>query len=54
MPARSSGSPITSSIFNPARLKLAMMQKEMPQRYWTNLPEAALIDPLAAAPANGA
>lgn len=37
-----------ASIFNPARLKLAMMQKEMPRRYWKNLPEAALIRPLAA------
>ena len=37
-----------ASIFNPARLKLAMMQKEMPRRYWKNLPEAALIQPLAA------
>ena len=36
------------SIFNPARLKLKMMQKEMPRRYWKNLPEAQLIDPLAA------
>ena len=35
-------------IFNPARLKLAMMQKEMPRRYWKNLPEAVLISPLAA------
>ena len=35
-------------IFNPARLKLAMMRKEMPRRYWKNLPEAALIQPLAA------
>lgn len=35
-------------IFNPARLKLAMMRKEMPQRYWKNLPEAVLIQPLAA------
>ncbi|MEO7242020.1 MAG: UdgX family uracil-DNA binding protein [Variovorax sp.] len=35
-------------IFNPARLKLAMMQKEMPRKYWHNLPEAALISPLAA------
>ncbi len=33
-------------IFNPARLKLAMMQKEMPRRYWRNLPEAELITPL--------
>ena len=35
------------SIFNPARLKLATMQREMPRRYWANLPEAALIEPLA-------
>jgi uracil-DNA glycosylase len=35
-------------IFNPARLKLAMMQKEMPRRYWHNLPEARLIGELAA------
>ena len=37
-----------ANIFNPARLKLAMMQKEMPRRYWHNLPEAELIAPLAA------
>ena len=36
------------SIFNPARLKLKMMQKEMPKRYWKNLPEAELITPLSA------
>lgn len=33
--------------FNPARLKLAMMRREMPTRYWKNLPEATLIDSLA-------
>lgn len=33
-------------IFNPARLKPAMMRKEMPRRYWKNLPEAQLIAPL--------
>ncbi len=33
-------------IFNPARLKTDMMKKEMPQRYWRNLPEAALITEL--------
>jgi DNA polymerase len=32
-----------ASIFNPARLKTAAMQAEMPKRYWRNLPEAALI-----------
>ncbi len=37
------------NIFNPARLKLAMMRKEMPVRYWKNLPEATLISPLTAA-----
>jgi probable DNA metabolism protein len=37
------------NIFNPARLKMKMMQKEMPRKYWRNLPEAALIAPLAAA-----
>jgi probable DNA metabolism protein len=36
------------SIFNPARLKMKMMQKEMPRKYWRNLPEAQLIAPLAA------
>ncbi len=36
------------NIFNPARLKLKMMQKEMPRYYWKNLPEAALIQPLTA------
>jgi DNA polymerase len=35
-----------ASIFNPARLKVKMMQKEMPKRYWRNLPEAALIEGL--------
>ncbi len=37
-----------ASIFNPARLKLEHMQGEMPKKYWRNLPEAALIAPLAA------
>ncbi len=34
------------NIFNPARLKIKMTQKEMPRRYWKNLPEATLIQPL--------
>ena len=34
--------------FNPARLKLKAMHKEMPRKYWHNLPEAVLISPLAA------
>lgn len=33
-------------IFNPARLNPTMMRKEMPQRYWKHLPEAALIPEL--------
>jgi DNA polymerase len=32
-----------ANIFNPARLKLAAMQNEMPKKYWKNLPEAPLI-----------
>jgi len=35
-----------ASIFNPARLKVSAMQKEMPKRYWRNLPEARLIPEL--------
>jgi probable DNA metabolism protein len=37
-----------ASIFNPARLKVGAMQKEMPKRYWRNLPEAGLIPQLIA------
>lgn len=37
-----------ASIFNPARTKPAMMKREMPVRYWRNLPEAVLIAPLLA------
>jgi DNA polymerase len=37
-----------ANIFNPARLKLATMQGQMPKKYWKNLPEAELIAPLAA------
>jgi uracil-DNA glycosylase len=45
-----------ASIFNPARLKVQAMQKEMPKKYWRNLPEASLIKPLieGAGPATGA
>ena len=31
------------SIFNPARLKVAMMKREMPVRYWAQMPETQLI-----------
>ncbi|MDQ8182824.1 UdgX family uracil-DNA binding protein [Pelagicoccus sp. SDUM812005] len=36
-----------ASTFNPARLNMAMMEREMPRRYWKNLPEAELISELA-------
>ncbi len=35
-----------ASIFNPARLKIDAMTKEMPKKYWKNLPEATLIEGL--------
>ncbi|MGI3901669.1 MAG: UdgX family uracil-DNA binding protein [Janthinobacterium lividum] len=34
------------NIFNPARLKVGAMKREMPVKYWKNLPEAELIAPL--------
>jgi DNA polymerase len=34
------------SIFNPARLKVGMMKKEMPVRYWAQMPETRLISEL--------
>lgn len=37
-----------ASIFNPARLKIGAMVKEMPRKYWKNMPEAALIPELIA------
>jgi probable DNA metabolism protein len=37
-----------ASIFNPARLNPEAMRAEMPKRFWKNLPEAALIQPLMA------
>jgi uracil-DNA glycosylase len=37
-----------ASIFNPARLKTKAMLKEMPRRYWKNMPEAQLIPALIA------
>jgi probable DNA metabolism protein len=35
-----------ASIFNPARVKVRAMKKEMPVRHWATLPEAELIDGL--------
>ncbi len=37
-----------ASIFNPARLKVGAMMKEMPKKYWHNMPETALIGELVA------
>ncbi|WP_347303997.1 UdgX family uracil-DNA binding protein [Croceibacterium sp. TMG7-5b_MA50] len=37
-----------ASIFNPARLKIGAMLKEMPRKYWKNMPESALIPELVA------
>lgn len=37
-----------ASIFNPARLKVGAMLKEMPRRYWKNMPETALVPQLIA------
>ena len=43
------------AIFNPARLNLKAMSREMPRKYWRNMPEADLIAPLTrAAPARAA
>lgn len=36
------------AIFNPARLKTRAMLKEMPRRYWKNMPETRLIPELIA------
>ena len=37
-----------ASIFNPARLKVGAMTKEMPKKYWKNMPETALVPRLIA------
>lgn len=37
-----------ASIFNPARVKVGAMTKEMPRKYWKNMPEATLIPGLIA------
>lgn len=34
------------SIFNPARIKVKAMKKELPVRHWATLPEATIIDDL--------
>jgi DNA polymerase len=54
-----------AAVFNPARLKVGAMLREMPKKYWKNMPETALVselvkgaqareaEMLAAAPAPG-
>ncbi|HZF42474.1 MAG TPA: UdgX family uracil-DNA binding protein [Sphingomonadaceae bacterium] len=37
-----------ASIFNPARVKVKAMTKEMPRKYWKNMPETALVGQLIA------
>ncbi|WP_375397116.1 UdgX family uracil-DNA binding protein [uncultured Sphingomonas sp.] len=37
-----------ASIFNPARVKVAAMLKEMPRKYWKNMPETTLVPQLIA------
>ncbi|MGI8611762.1 MAG: UdgX family uracil-DNA binding protein, partial [Sphingomicrobium sp.] len=37
-----------ASIFNPARLKVGAMLREMPKKYWRNMPETSLVAPLIA------
>ena len=37
-----------ASIFNPSRLKVAAMTREMPRKYWKNMPETALVGDLIA------
>jgi DNA polymerase len=37
-----------ASIFNPARVKIGAMLKEMPKKYWKNMPETALVGELIA------
>ena len=37
-----------ASIFNPARVKTKAMLKEMPKKYWKNMPETGLVVPLLA------
>jgi probable DNA metabolism protein len=47
-PAEEAWKTYYASIFNPARVKMKAMLKEMPRKYWANMPETALIAPLLA------
>ena len=35
-----------ASVFNPARVKIGAMLREMPRKYWKNMPETALVPEL--------
>ena len=37
-----------ASVFNPARIKVGAMTKEMPRKYWKNMPETALVPQMIA------
>ena len=41
-----------AATFNPARLKVGTMLKEMPKKYWRNMPETSLVRPLIAGARN--
>jgi DNA polymerase len=47
-PVEETWSAYYGSIFNPARVKIHAMMKEMPKKYWKNMPETALIPELVA------
>jgi DNA polymerase len=47
-PAEAAWKTYYASIFNPARVKLGAMLKEMPKKYWKNMPETALVTELVA------
>jgi DNA polymerase len=47
-PAEETWATYYRSIFNPARVKIGAMMKEMPRKYWHNMPETALIPDLVA------
>ena len=46
--SRTCGARYYASIFNPARVNLRAMRRELPVRHWPTLPEARLIPSLLA------
>ena len=47
-PAEAAWKTYYASIFNPTRVKIGAMLKEMPKKYWKDMPETALIGELIA------